>query len=238
MTQEFVTNFDPIHATIADVPEPHELLADKDTDYAVHRLISDYRMFALDGIWSVLGGCGDLGIDKRLTIAELLAHVTRSIWKHLDSLLDPNQPAKVSTRIWEFGYWAARGWKTEQLRRKKPDEYRQKQKAEFDAANKPQRIVRPGLDRIEAVPAPDTPEPDFWVKELEPVRETACDAEPEVSTTPAVEYYRYRALFCPACKRLERVRTIEDDIAELLCSHRRSTDWLPEAKAAWERRAA
>lgn len=190
---------------------------------AFHKLQAEYRLYALDGIWSVLRSCSDLDIDERITIAECLAYVGRSIWQHLDSLLAPDQPAKISTRIWTFGYWAARGWKTEQLRRR--------QKVEHDSDSKPKRVVRPNLDRIEAMPG--CPEPDFGAQEIEQAKSDVANANADM-----VRHFRYRALLCPTCKTLETVNAIEDDRAQLACGHRRSTDWLPAAKAAWESRSA
>lgn len=143
---------------------------------AFHRLQSEHSKVVYDGVWDVLNANRDLLFsDLTITVQQIMSTVWVRVWEAIDSLMAPDQPAKVSTRLWDFGNWGGRAWKTDQLR------LRSVQKDKFDADHKPERALRPSLAAIEAVPAPKHPEPDFWVKELAPVE----TAEPEVSNVPA-----------------------------------------------------
>jgi hypothetical protein len=90
-------------------------------------LRESYRRVVLKGIWSVLRQCGDLGIDS-LTVSEIESDVWTKIFLELDEWLAPGissvpgrKPAKLATRLFAKSRFAAKAWKTTQLRRKARD---------------------------------------------------------------------------------------------------------------------
>ena len=80
--------------------------------------IEKHRKAVLAGIWEVLAGCLDLGIDggahgRNFLADELAAQVWRWAAYHADDLL--NSPVPVHLRLREKAHWTARAWKTARL---------------------------------------------------------------------------------------------------------------------------
>lgn len=186
---------------------------------SVEDLYAHARLRALDGIWRVLRGCGDLHIDPRV-IRDLEAEVLLKVWLNHDSLLDPSQPAAPATRIWEFGYWAARAWKTTQLRLKDVDKARRKLRSDTRALNRPERVLHPSLDAIEAKQG--SPEPDFATQEnkasAEPVAEVKKNKSPSSESELPIDPGK---MLCPSCETLISVRAIDESSVRLACGHSR-----------------
>jgi len=87
---------------------------------AVRRLGSFYTLRAQytnsvrKGIWSLLEGCADLGIDD-MTVASLESITWMKVFQNLDGWLTPGT-AKLNTRFFAAGRMQALGWRQDRLR--------------------------------------------------------------------------------------------------------------------------
>lgn len=79
--------------------------------YAMRR---KYGRSVLAGIWSVLRGCGDLGIQHN-TISDLESRLWMKVYLKLSDWLTPGT-ASLSTRLYAAGHFEARAWRTSRLR--------------------------------------------------------------------------------------------------------------------------